>query len=221
MGWTGERKGVGDTVSKKGVVKIHNKEYKTVVLRVNEFREECKPTDGWGIETLIIEMTDKWACVKASITNPEGRVVGTGHGVEFWGDGNINKSSALENAETSAIGRALAAIGLGGEEYASADEVLNAIKTQETMDKAVVVEPAAVAAVGEAVVNTEPLLDARDAVTGNIQKLTDKIGEDEYRIWHSRMLTNYYKVDTIKEMKTGQLVAFAEQQQERLKQVKE
>ena len=127
----------------------------------------------------------------------------------------------MENAETSAIGRALAAIGLGGEEYASADEVLNAIKTQETMDKAVVVEPAAVAAVGEAVVNTEALMDARDIVIGNIQKLTDKIGEDEYRIWHSRMQTNYHKVDTIKEMNTEQLVAFAEQQQERLKQVKE
>ena len=65
-------------------------------------------------------------------------------------------------------------------------------------------------------------LDAAwEVVKGNIQKLTDKIGEDEYRIWHSRMLTNYYKVDTIKEMNAEQLVAFAEQQQERLKQVKE
>ena len=63
--------------------------------------------------------------------------------------------------------------------------------------------------------------NVREMVTNNIKQLTDKIGEDEYRIWHSRMLTNYYKVDTIKEMKTGQLVAFAEQQQERLKQIKE
>ena len=62
---------------------------------------------------------------------------------------------------------------------------------------------------------------AIDDVKVNIQKLTDKIGEDEYRIWHSRMLTNYHKVDTIKEMNAEQLVAFAEQQQERLKQVKE
>ena len=34
---------------------------------------------------------------------------------------------ALENAETSAIGRALAAFGLGGTEFASADEVARAI----------------------------------------------------------------------------------------------
>ena len=203
-------------MSKKGIVDIHGKQYKTVVLRVNEFRESCNITDGWGVETCIIEMNDKWACVKASITNPEGRVVGTGHGVEFWqGSNKINKSSALENAETSAIGRALAAIGLGGEEYASADEVLNAIKTQETMDEKTkeTVEPTA---------STSADIDAaREIVQANIPLLTEKLGDDEHRIWHSRMLTNYYKVDTIKEMNAEQLVAFAEQQQERLKQVKE
>ena len=41
-----------------------------------------------------------------------------------------SRTSALENAETSAIGRALAALGLAGTEYASADEVANAITQQ-------------------------------------------------------------------------------------------
>ena len=41
--------------------------------------------------------------------------------------GKINKTSALENAETSAVGRALAFLGLGGSEIASADEVSTAI----------------------------------------------------------------------------------------------
>ena len=40
------------------------------------------------------------------------------------------RSSALENAETSAIGRALAAAGWGGTEFASANEVQNAIHQQ-------------------------------------------------------------------------------------------
>ena len=62
---------------------------------------------------------------------------------------------------------------------------------------------------------------AWEVVKGNIQKLTEKIGEDEYKIWHSQMLRNYYRAESIKEMNTEQLVAFAEQQQERLKQVKE
>ena len=206
-------------MSKKGIVDIHGKQYKTVVLRVNEFRDICNIKEGWGIETFIVEMTDTWACVKASITNPDGKVVGTGHGVEFWASSKINKSSALENAETSAIGRALAAIGLGGEEYASADEVLNAIKTQETMEEKPV-------ATKEADDDTDSLFTvehdvAIDDVKDNIKKLTDKMGEDEYRIWHSRMLSNFYKAESIKDMNVEQLVAFAEQQQERLKQVKE
>ena len=203
-------------MSKKGIVDIHGKQYKTVVLRVNEFREACSITEGWGVETCIIEMNDKWACVKASITNPDGRVVGTGHGVEFWqGTNKINKTSALENAETSALGRALSSVGLGGEEYASADEVLNAIKTQDTMD-----EPEAHKTVDD---HVDEVIDAAalEIVKGNISKLTEKMGEDEYRIWHSRMLSNFYKAESIKDMNVEQLVAFAEQQQERLKQVKE
>ena len=217
MGRIGEWKGVGDTMSKKGVVDIHGKQYKTVVLRVNEFRDICNIKDGWGVETCIIELNDKWACVKASITNPEGKVVGTGHGVEFWeGSNKINKTSALENAETSAIGRALAAIGLGGEEYASADEVLNAIKTQKTMEEK---EPEAPKADDE--VDPDLLAKATEAVIRNIKQLTEKMGEDEYRIWHSRMLTNYYKAESIKEMTFDQLFEFSNQQQERLNQVKE
>jgi hypothetical protein len=43
----------------------------------------------------------------------------------------INTTSALENAETSSIGRALACLSLGGSEYASANEVENAISQQE------------------------------------------------------------------------------------------
>jgi hypothetical protein len=42
---------------------------------------------------------------------------------EIRGQGNVNKTSALENCETSAIGRALASLGLAGGEYASANEM--------------------------------------------------------------------------------------------------
>ena len=42
---------------------------------------------------------------------------------EVRGVGPVNKTSALENGETSAVGRALAAIGLGGSEYASVNEL--------------------------------------------------------------------------------------------------
>ncbi len=110
-----------------GIVNIHGKEYQTVAYRVGKFRDEYKL---WSIITEIISTDDKYVIVKASILNDEGRIIATGHGEELRGSSQINKTSALENCETSAIGRALASFGMGGTEFASADEVANAIYQQ-------------------------------------------------------------------------------------------
>ena len=51
----------------------------------------------------------------------------TGHAEEEIGSSQINNTSALENCETSAVGRALAMMGIGADEsFASGDEVSNA-----------------------------------------------------------------------------------------------
>lgn len=51
----------------------------------------------------------------------------TGYSQAKWGDGYINKTSALENAETSAVGRALAFMWIGViDSIASADEMKKA-----------------------------------------------------------------------------------------------
>lgn len=105
-----------------GKVIIHGKEYKTVALRVNELRAD-KDTKNWSIETELVHNNPELVIMKATVSNEDGRIIGTGWAEEVRGSTNINRTSALENCETSAIGRALAAIGLGGEEYASADEV--------------------------------------------------------------------------------------------------
>lgn len=106
-------------------VNIHGKEYKTVAERVNEFRK-THPTD--AIVTEIISNDNEYVVMKASISIDT--IVATGHAQEKYGSTNINKTSALENCETSAIGRALASFGLGGTEFASADEVATAIQQQ-------------------------------------------------------------------------------------------
>ena len=59
------------------------------------------------------------------------KVIGSGHAEELRGSTNVNKTSALENCETGAIGRALASIGLSGSEYASANE-MGQLVTEET-----------------------------------------------------------------------------------------
>lgn len=107
-------------------VNIHGKEYKTVAERVAAFREVSADLT---IETEIVLWEGDDVVVKASISD-NGKLIATGLAHEVRGSTNINKTSHVENCETSAIGRALAAFGLGGTEYASADEVANAIAQQ-------------------------------------------------------------------------------------------
>lgn len=85
-----------------------------------------------SIVTEIIGDPTERVIMKAKVTpdteKPERYFVG--HSQAKW-EGNINSNAALENAETSAIGRALAAMGLGG--GASYDEMVKcgAIKNEE------------------------------------------------------------------------------------------
>jgi len=107
-----------------GIVNIHGKEYQTVAFRVGKFRE--KHYD-WSLKTEVVQRSEEFVVMLATIADETGRVRATGHSEEYRKASQINKTSALENAETSAIGRALAALGMGGTEFASADEVANAI----------------------------------------------------------------------------------------------
>jgi hypothetical protein len=107
-----------------GTVNIRGKEYKTVALRVNEFR---LAHPDWTIETLPIEIGEKSVLIQAMIKDPTGRVIATGLAEESRTSSAINRTSAAENCETSAVGRALAFFGLAGSEIASADEVAAAI----------------------------------------------------------------------------------------------
>ena len=110
-----------------GIVDIHGKQYSTVAKRVNEFREKYK--EDYAILTELISIDDNTVVMKASIAKGD-FIVATGYAEEQRSSSQINKTSALENCETSAIGRALAAFGLAGTEYASADEVAQAISQQ-------------------------------------------------------------------------------------------
>ena len=112
---------VNDLNRTHGVTQRGGKKYTEVFVRVEAFRKAFG-TDH-GINTEILTDDGKRVVVKASITNSAGMVVGSGMAEEIRGQGNVNKTSALENAETSAIGRALASIGLHGGTYASLNEI--------------------------------------------------------------------------------------------------
>lgn len=74
----------------------------------------------------------RWV-VKASVWRDriDGEPDGTGYAFENDGAGMANKTSALENCETSAIGRSLAQIGYSGDKRATREEMA---KTQPPRD---------------------------------------------------------------------------------------
>jgi len=118
----------------KGIIPIHGKNYRTVAYRVNEFRTN-KDYEGWCINTDIIQQSEVEVTMKSIVTDQNGVIRGTGIANEVKGGNSINKTSYIEVCETSSIGRSLACIGIAGEEYASADELANALIKQDEMAK--------------------------------------------------------------------------------------
>ena len=126
-----------------GIVNIKGKEYKTVALRVAEFRDKFP---NYYLTTEIVKIDDDQCIIKAYVGQhkDDGSVqtFATGHAQEFRKASQINGTSYVENCETSSIGRALACLGIGGTEFASANEVVNAIYQQSNPVKEVVTEAA-------------------------------------------------------------------------------
>lgn len=118
-------------------IDLKGKQYLQVVHRVNLFRESYGLA--YSIETEILVDDGTRVLMVAYIKDADGRVVGKGHAEEIRNAGPVNRTSAIENCETSAIGRALANIGLAGNEYASAFEmenIPNKEKAKASQDKA-------------------------------------------------------------------------------------
>ena len=131
---------IADLHKSHGVKQKGGKLYTQVVHRMEAFRR-IHGTD-FGVDTQILVNDGTKVVVKAIITDKDGRVIGSGMAEEIRGQGMVNTTSALENAETSAIGRALSSLGLAGGEYASANEMDAVIrKTDAIEQQKVVVKP--------------------------------------------------------------------------------
>jgi len=109
---------------KEKAISIKGKKYVLVSDRVLFFNENFP---NGKIETRLLSETQAtMVVIKAKITPDvnEPKRCFFGHSQAKWGQGLVNETAALENAETSAVGRGLAMLGIGVlESIASADEM--------------------------------------------------------------------------------------------------
>ena len=115
-------------MTKLKTVNIKGKEYVEVNERIKHFRSNYKD---WALSTTILELDNNRCVIQATVFNENDRIISTGIAYEVEGSSFINKTSFIENCETSAIGRALGNLGIGIDtSVASYEEVANAIKQQ-------------------------------------------------------------------------------------------
>ena len=110
---------------------IRGKKYVEVNERIKFFRQE-EQYKNWGIHTEFPMLTSDECLCRATIVDANEHVVAVGHAHEVKTASNINKTSYVENCETSAVGRALAMLGIGIDaSIASANEVKDAIAQED------------------------------------------------------------------------------------------
>jgi hypothetical protein len=108
---------------------IKGKDYAEVNERIKVFRMLCP---NGAIETELLSNNDGMVIMKATIKDEKGNILGTGTAYERENSSFINKTSYIENCETSAVGRALGMLGIGIDtSVASYEEIANAIQNQE------------------------------------------------------------------------------------------
>ena len=107
---------------------VQGKDYAEVNQRIKAFRSICP---GGSIVTEMLSCENGICIFKATVCDEDMRVLGTGTAYEKEGSSFINKTSYIENCETSAVGRALGMCGFGIDtSIASSEEVQNAILNQ-------------------------------------------------------------------------------------------
>tara|TARA_R100000963_G_C4613203_1_gene82944 strand:+ start:80 stop:679 length:600 start_codon:yes stop_codon:yes gene_type:complete len=164
-------------------INIHGKQYVEVKERIKYFRENYKD---WSLTSELLELTDERCVIKATISNDKDRVLASGIAYETRGSSYINKTSFVENCETSAWGRALGNLGIGVEtSIASADEI-NYAKAQDKTKKSKV----------------EKLTDAK------FSAMIVAIGEGKVSVVQEKM--NNYKITKKQKQKLNELILEAD-----------
>jgi len=154
--------------------KFNLDDYVAVNERVMKFYEKYK--DG-SIQTEILSIDNERVVIKAyAYRTQDDQRPSTGHAEEVRNSSYINKTSAVENCETSAVGRCIANLGFEiKHSIASKEEVQNAKAQQEVLAKKITQKQAV-----------------------ELDKIADEKGADK-----AKML-DFYKVNSFNEMTVEQ-----------------
>jgi hypothetical protein len=150
-------------------INIHGKEYLTVNERLIYFSENYP---NGSIVTELVSDNDGKVIIKAiitpDVTDPTRGF--TGYACEREDSSYINKTSYIENCETSAIGRALGIMGIGIDtSLVSAEEVANAIHQQNSL---VSLQKELVKLIGDNIEKADSLKKELN-ITNNVQNMTE------------------------------------------------
>jgi len=140
-----EFKQLQEVNKKLQTIDIKGKDYVEVNKRIMAFRELyphgsinneiVSNNDGVIIMQCVVSNTDIYISNDGEVSSAT-TILAVAHAYEKEGNGFINKTSYIENCETSAVGRALGMLGIGVDtSVASYEEVANAIHQQKKTEK--------------------------------------------------------------------------------------
>jgi hypothetical protein len=165
---------------------IKGKNYAEVNQRIKAFR--MLYPEGY-IKTEVLSLENGICVIRAEVGN-DGKVLGTGTAYEKEGSTFINKTSYIENCETSAVGRALGMLGIGIDvSVASAEEVQNAMLNQNIEEKITKVQ--------------------LESIRLTLEKNPDKMTEEG--------ICKYFKIKKLEDMTVGNLREFTKMINEKKK----
>jgi hypothetical protein len=175
------------------LISLKGKSYLEVKYRLVWFRDE---NPDWGISTDIVklDMEAKYAIVKATITDPTGRVLAQGTKMEdIKGFGDF-----LEKAETGAIGRALGILGYGTQFAPEFDEVVPGVENPRIVDAPIEQPNARRAVTATATVTKRTMREGGALLKAEIVRLWGELDKDDSaRIYQMLSGQEAYEIDLV------------------------
>lgn len=195
-------------INKTDGVNLKGKSYTEVAKRIEVFRKHFGFRYGFTEEIIVDD--GKRVVIKAKIYDREhpDTPISEGHAEEIRGSSLVNKTSAIENCSTSALGRAIAFCGLHGGQMASINEIEKAQNNEKNIDEKKLT-------LDETIKKTEQ--DRKDIADGKYTPATETKSQADWEKIHQNYMKNISELqsqsmchfwfnkqkDILKDMKTA------------------